>query len=59
MVHFVYIVLSYATYVFLAVTASALLFGVGAVVVTAVEALRVVRRHQAVHETVRDYSTGR
>ena len=55
----VYIILSYVTYVLLAVITSALLFGLGAAVVIAEEAVRSVRAHEARHEIVRRYRISR
>jgi hypothetical protein len=55
----VYIILSYVAYVLLAVITSALLFGLGAAVVIAEEAVRSARAHEARHEIVRRYRTGR
>ena len=54
-----YIILSYVTYVLLAVITSMLLFGVGAVVVLVEEAFRYARAHEARHEIVRHYRTSR
>jgi len=51
----VYIILSYVTYVLLAVITSALLFGVGAVVMMVEESIRFVRTHEARHEIVRHH----
>ncbi len=54
-----YIILSYATYVFLAVAASALLFSVVAVVVIVEESVRFARTHEERHEIVRRYPTSK
>jgi heme exporter protein D len=52
-----YIILSYATYVLLAVAASMLLFSVVAAVVIVEESVRLARTHEKKHEIVRRYPT--
>ncbi len=54
-----YVILSYVTYVLLAVITFALLFGVGAVVVIVEEAFRFAWAYEARHEIVRRYRTRR
>jgi len=54
-----YIVLSYVTYVLLAVITSALLFGLGALVVVAERTVRSVWAHEVRHEIVRHYRASR
>lgn len=55
----VYIILSYVTYVLLAVITSALLFGMGAAVVIAEEGVRSARAYEARHEIVQGYRISR